>query len=97
VVSTRHPRDTTAKATDATTREWVKNQMLSRKCSSGEPSHNIGAFFNTIDPTGTFVTKWNALRRYSMSGRAVVSSLDLQVLRQFRSTVKIDESRFDRV
>ena len=22
--------------------------MLSRKCSSGKPSHNIGAFFNTI-------------------------------------------------
>ena len=28
--------------------------MLSRKCSSGEPSHNIGAFFNTIDPTPTW-------------------------------------------
>jgi len=24
--------------------------MLFRKCSSGKPSHNIGVFFNTIDP-----------------------------------------------
>jgi hypothetical protein len=27
--------------------------MLSRKCSSGKPSHNIGAFFNTIGPERT--------------------------------------------
>jgi len=40
-VSTRHPRDTTAKATDATTREWVKKlnvvpQMLKWQA---EPQH----------------------------------------------------------
>jgi hypothetical protein len=27
--------------------------MLSRKCSRDEPNHNIGAFFNTIDPERT--------------------------------------------
>ena len=27
--------------------------MLSRKCSRDEPNHNIGAFFNTIDPFRT--------------------------------------------
>jgi len=28
--------------------------MLSRKCSSGKPSHDIGAFFNTIGQKRNF-------------------------------------------
>jgi hypothetical protein len=31
--------------------------MLFRKCSSGKPSHNIGVFFNTIDPTATLAVQ----------------------------------------
>src|SRR4029077_1354767 len=41
VVSTRHPRDTTAKATDATTREWVKKTNVVPKMLKwqAEPQH----------------------------------------------------------
>jgi hypothetical protein len=43
--------------------------MLSRKCSSGEPSHNIGAFFNTIGQ------KLTPTRTGSPSRAAVVGQL----------------------